>query len=424
MDYVLTIIAIVLALLLIGFFSGIELAFVSANKLTIELRKKQGNFAGKTWSGYNDKPAQFIGTTLVALNVFIVIYGLLSSELLKNAFWDRFNITNPYLRLTIETVVTTFFLLIVEALFKAIFKAKSASILGSAVLTYITHFFYSIFVNIAKFFVNIAEWLLKYLFNVKITEKKEAFSKTDLEYFVQQHNVDDEDTSNVELNQELFENALQLSDTKIRACLIPRKEIIAVPHTANITDVHNKFIETKLSKLIVYEDSIDNIIGYVHQLDLFKKPSTINEILLPIFTVPESMSAADVLAAFTKHRKSIAWVIDEFGGTAGIVTMEDVLEEIFGDIQDEYDTDEFIEKQLSATEFIFSGRIEIDYIAEKYQLDFDGGDQEAGTLSGYIINNHEGIPKQKERIIINNYQFDILSVGPTRIETIKLKKLK
>jgi putative hemolysin len=173
----------------------------------------------------------------------------------------------------------------------------------------------------------------------------------------------------------------------------------------------------------VYDESIDNIIGYVHQLDLFKKPKTINEILLPIITIPESMNAADVMTTFTKNRKSIAWVIDEFGGTAGIVTMEDVLEEIFGDIQDEYDTDEFIEKQLSATEFIFSGRIELDYIAEKYELEFDG-EQEAGTLSGYIINNHEGIPKQKERIIINNYQFDVLSVGPTRIETIKLKKLK
>ncbi len=422
MEYLVTVIAIVLSLLIIGFFSGIEIAFVSANKLSIELRKKHGSYAGKAWAAYYDKPAQFIGTTLVAFNVIVVIYGLLCSELLKSSLFNWLSIKNPYVRLFFETLLTTVLLLMVEFVFKALFKAKSAAILSSGPITLLTSFFYTIFANTAKFFVHGAEWILQYIFNVKINKTKEVFSKTDLEYFMQQHKTAEYDES-TELNQELFENALSLSETKIRECLIPRKEIESVKVDTDIELVRAKFIQTKLSKLVVFENNIDNIVGYVHHLDLFKKPANIQEILLPIITVPESMSATDLMAEFTKHRKSIAWVIDEFGGTAGIVTMEDVLEEIFGEIQDEYDTEEFVEKQLSASEFIFSGRLELDFIAEKYHIEFDGID-EAETLSGYIINNNEKIPKQKDSIIIGHYRFDILSVSETRIETVKVKKLK
>ena len=225
------------------------------------------------------------------------------------------------------------------------------------------------------------------------------------------------------MNKELFENALSLSETKLRQCLIPRKEIEAINKNAGIEEVKKKFIETKLSKLVVYDENIDNIQGYIHQLDLFKNPGSIDSVLLPIPTVPESMSATDLMNKFSKERKSIAWVVDEFGGTAGIVTMEDLLEEIFGDIRDEYDTEEFVEKQLSSNEFIFSGRLELDYITEKYKLYFPE-DEDAETLSGYIIQNHEEIPKQKDIIIIGNYQFNILNMSDTRIETVKLKVLK
>ena len=232
---------------------------------------------------------------------------------------------------------------------------------------------------------------------------------------------DEEDTT--EINKELFENALSLSEKKIRECLIPRKEIDAVDIKTNIEVVKEKFIQTKLSKLVVYEKNIDNILGYAHQLDLFKNPADLQSILLPIPIIPESMSATDLMTKFSKERKSIAWVIDEFGGTAGIVTMEDILEEIFGDIKDEYDTEEFVEKQLSANEFIFSGRLELDYITERYKLQFP--EQEGTeTLSGYIIQNNESIPKQKDRIIFGNYEFDILNVSDTRIETVKVKMLK
>ena len=418
--------AILLSLLMIGFFAGIEIAFISANKLSIELKRKQGTFSGKIWGEYADKPAQFIGTTLIGFNIILVVYGLLWSNFMGPlwdlSFWKRFNTENPYIRLVVETSVSTFILLLFEFTFKAYFRAKNETMLSSGFIAYITRFFFSAFSSVASFFVEMAEWILKYLFNIKLNNKKEAFSKIDLEHFINQTKYhDEEDTS--EINKELFENALSLSETRIRECLIPRKEIEGVDITTNIEELKNKFISTQLSKLIVYEQNIDNIAGYVHQLDLFKNPAAINEVLLPIFAIPESMSATDLMSKFSKERKSIAWVIDEFGGTAGIVTMEDLLEEIFGEIKDEYDTEEFVEKQLANNEFIFSGRLELDYITEKYKLVFPDSD-ETETLSGFIIQNRDEIPKQRETFITGNYQFDILNVSDTRIETVKLKVLK
>jgi len=422
-------IAIIASLLLIGFFSGIEIAFVSANKLSIELNRKQGTAAGRIWGEYADKPTRFIGTTLVGINIVLVIYGLLIGGMLS-PLWEWIEKQLPksltesvkYIKLLTETILSTLILLVVEFVFKAIFRARNNEILGSGFLSYITAFFYWLLSSIAAFFVNIAEWILRHLFDVKLNEKKDVFSKIDLEHFLQQtKGHEEEDTS--EINKELFENALSLSEIKLRECLIPRKEIEGVDSNTSVAAVKEKFIYTKLSKLVVYEGNIDTITGYVHQLDLFKNPATVKEVLLPIPTVPESMSATDLMNKFSKERKSIAWVIDEFGGTAGIVTMEDLLEEIFGDIKDEYDTEEFVEKQLSANEFIFSGRLELDYITEKYELEFPDAEM-AETLSGYIIQNNEAIPKQKERIIFGNYEFDILNVSDTRIETVKVKVLK
>ena len=418
--------AILLSLLLIGFFAGIEIAFISANKLSIELKKKQGTYSGKIWGEYANKPAQFIGTTLIGFNVMLVIYGLLFSSFIlpfwELTFWQKFNTENPYIRLVVETVFSTYILLLFEFVFKAFFRAKNESILSSSFFSFFTSFFFSIFSGVASIFVEIAEWILKYLFNVKLNDKKDAFTKIDLEHFINQSKNHDEDDT-TEINKELFENALSLSETKVRECLIPRKEIESVSIHTDIEDVKNKFISTRLSKMVVYEGDIDTIVGYVHQLDLFKNPAVIKEVLLPIPAVPESMSATDLMNKFSKERKSIAWVVDEFGGTAGIVTMEDLLEEIFGEIKDEYDTEEFVEKQLATNEFIFSGRLELDYITEKYKLKFPDN-EEAETLSGFIINRRDEIPKQKTTFIIGNYQFDILNVSDTRIETVKLKVLK
>ena len=221
-----------------------------------------------------------------------------------------------------------------------------------------------------------------------------------------------------DLNTDLFENALSLPDIKIRECLVPRTEIIGVDIQTSIESLTEIFMETKLSKLIVYDDTLDTIVGYVHQLDLFKKPKDIKAIIHPILLVTESMNAADLINLFSKKRKSIAWVVDEFGGTAGIVTMEDVLEEIFGEINDEYDEQEFLEKKLSANEYLFSGRLELDYLYEKYGIDFAADSAE--TLSGYLIHKHEAIPKVREVIHLSHFDAEILMVSDTRIEKVKL----
>lgn len=422
-------IAIIASLLLIGFFSGIELAFVSANKLSIELNRKQGTHSGKTWGAYADKPTRFIGSMLLGVNIVMVIYGLLIGGMLSPVWeWIASKLSSSlseyvkYIKLFVETVLSTLILLFVEFIFKAFFRARNNEIISSGFISYIAGFFFWLLSSLASFFVISAEWILRHLFDVKLNEKKEIFSKIDLENFIQQSKSHEEEDAS-EINKELFENALSLSEVKLRECLIPRKEIEGVESKTSIEVVKEKFIQTKLSKLVVYENNIDNITGYVHQLDLFKNPVSVKEVLLPIPTVPESMSATDLMNKFSKERKSIAWVIDEFGGTAGIVTMEDILEEIFGEIKDEYDTEEFVDKQLSANEFIFSGRLELDYITEKYKLEFPDA-ANAETLSGYIIQNNQAIPKQKDRIIAGNYEYDILNVSDTRIETVKVKILK
>ena len=414
-----TIIWIVLSLILIGFFAGYEIAFISANRLSIELKKKQGLRSGIILSNFMESPAKFIGTCLIGLNIVLVVYGLLFTAFLKGIAWNPLEVENEYLKLIIDTIISTFVVLVFgEFIPKAIFKARNDKLI--AFFAPVAQFFHSLLQPLASVFVSIAQWILTYIFNVRVNNKNEAFSKVDLEHFFQQ--TKDQDEENQELNTELFENALSLPLVKIRQCLVPRTEIEGADMHTSIEDLKKQFIKTQLSKLVIYDDSVDNILGYVHQIDLFKRPSSIQEILHPIIAVPESMSATDLINKFTKERKSIAWVVDEFGGTAGIVTMEDVLEEIFGEIRDEYDVEEFVEKQLAADEFIFSGRLELDYLKEKYELDFP--ENESETLSGYIINKHEAIPKQKATIIVDHYQIDVLTVSDTRIEMVKLKILR
>ena len=370
--------AIIASLLLIGFFSGYEIGFVSANRLSLELKKKQGSRAGNIIAKFLEAPTQFIGTCLIGLNISLVI------------------------------------LLIGELVPKAIFKARAASMITS--FAPIANFFHLLFKPLTIVMVSLAQWVLRNLFNVKLINKKEAFTKIDLAHFVQQTK---DEQNQQDLNTDLFENALSLPDIKIRECLVPRTEIVGVEINTTLEELQKIFEETKLSKLIVYEESLDTIVGYVHQLDLFKKPTKLASVLHSIPLVPESMSAADLINLFSKKRKSIAWVVDEFGGTAGIVTMEDVLEEIFGEIDDEYDEQEFLEKKLSDTEFIFSGRLELDYLYEKYGIDFSADSAE--TLSGYLIHNYESIPKVRTTIQLAHFDAEILSVSDTRIEKVKIR---
>jgi putative hemolysin len=414
-----TIFYIVICLILIGFFSGIEIAFVSSSKLNIELKRKQGNYAGKVLSKFMENPATFIGTSLVGINICLVIYGLLMTEA-THVFFNAIGFPeNEFLRLFVDTVIATIIVLVLaEFIPKAIFRSKPEQTL--TFLTIPIQIFYFLLYPIAKFFVQISEFILKYLFNVRITAEKTIYTRVDLEQFVKQLRTG-QDSESQEINTELFENALYLSQVRIRECLVPRNEIEAVEVNTPLEEVKQLFISSKLSKILVYEGNIDNVLGYMHHLDFLKRPTTIKSIMHRIPTVPEAMNAVELLNQFTRERKSIAWVLDEFGGTAGIVTMEDILEEIFGEIEDEYDVEEYVEKQLSNNEYIFSGRLEVEYINEKYDLDLPIEDAE--TLSGFIIENHESIPKQSERIIIGNYEFDILLVSDTRIETVKVKEL-
>lgn len=412
-------VGIVLSLLLIGFFQGLEIAFISANRLNIELRKKQGKRSGAVLSYFVENPAKFIGTTIVIINLLIVVYGLFVAKFLE-PFWQSFETLNPYAILAFNVIVAAIFLLFVVFLFKALFRANNDKILNNSFVIAIIQSVTGTFGTIASFFIKFSESILDATIDKRFRNNSTNLTKIDLEQFLEQSNEKDKDDQ--EFDTELFENALSLSDTKIRQCLIPRKEIIAVVDTTSIASLKEKFIETKLSKLIVYKDNIDSIIGYVHQLDMLKNASSIQEILLPIAAVPESMSASDLIAKFTKDRKSIAWVVDEFGGTAGIVTMEDLLEELFGEIQDEYDTEDLVEKQIAKDEYIFSGRLEVDHIVEAYNLVFLNNESE--TLSGFIIQEHETIPKQRERIIIGKYEFEILNVSATRIEMVKMRILK
>src|SRR6187401_1899901 len=370
----------VLTILLMGFFAGIEMAFYSANRMSIELKKKQGRASGQILDQFIDHPVYFLGTTLIGFNVFLVFFGLQISKVME-PLWVQLDVGSDFVRILIEILLSTFLVLVfAEFLPRAIFRARANVILSR--MAQLIDIFYQMFYPIAAICITLANWLLKYVFNVRVDEKKEVFGRTDLEH--------------------LFRQAKEAEEQK--------------------QPLNTEFFETKLSRIVVFEGNIDHIIGYVHQLDMFKRPENIQSVLLPIPAVPESMSATDLINKFTRERKSIAWVVDEFGGTAGIITMEDVLEEIFGEIQDEYDVEEFVEKQIAEHEYIFSGRLELDYINEKYGFDFPVDETE--TLSGFIINYHETIPKQKERIIIADYEFDIMNVSDTRIEMVKVKKLK
>ncbi|HTN46956.1 MAG TPA: hemolysin family protein [Flavipsychrobacter sp.] len=407
-------------IVLIGFFAGLEIAFASANRINIELKKKQGGFSGRVLGRFMENPSDFIGANLVGSTIILVIYGVLVARF--NEGWFRFLpvvFSVPYIKIIIDIVIAAAVILAFgEIMPRTLFRSKPETVLSFfAIPMWLMHHFFS---PIARLFVGISEFILKYLFNVRIKDKQ-VFNRVDMAHFIR-HTLQGHDAEPTEVNTELFENALELISLKLRKCMVPRNEIVGVSADATIGEVKQKFMATKLSRIVVYEGNLDTIVGYLHHLDLNKNPKDLRDVMHTIAAVPEAMSAVDLLTKFNKERKNIAWVIDEFGGTAGIVTMEDVLEEIFGDIKDEYDIDEYVEKQIAEHEFIFSGRLELDYLNEKYGFDLQA--EGAETLSGFIISHYETIPKNKARIIIGLYEFDILLVTDTRIETVKMKVLK
>jgi putative hemolysin len=419
-----TVILILTCLLLIVILTGVEYAYLASNKLTIELKRKQGKASGRVLGTFFDHPERFWSATVIGFYILLVCFCYLltkiTSRLISHApgqlkvYLEQYD----YIQMTFDFLLGTVIILgTIGIIAKRSFEYNPEAKLNT----------WSRFINVicevtspfAQLFTGVSEFILKYLFNVRINKKESIFERTDANQFMKHSSHGHADMD--EANKELFERALDLTKVKVRKCMTPRNETTAIDINTSVKDLRNKFVDTKLSKIVIYDETLDTVLGYTHHLDLNRRPATIQEILHPIPTVPETMSAIDLMHKFTKERKSIAWVVDEFGGTAGFVTMEDVLEEVFGDIKDEYDTEEFTEKQISEHEYIFSGRLEVDYLNEKYELDIPS--DEADTLSGFIITNHETIPKQKERIIIDNYEFEILMVTDTRIETTKLKLL-
>jgi CBS domain containing-hemolysin-like protein len=415
------IIILVILLILSGFFAGITVAFTRMNRLRLEIHKKQGKVAGRILSRFSEQPGHFVTTSLVGFSICLVVYCALAGRMI-GYYWALSplqKIPSPYLLLVADIVVAALVMLVFGMLIpRSLFRAKADRLL--VVLALPIAFFSYILSPVAKVMTAISQWILKYLFNVRIQEEERAFQVIDPENYILQ--TEPHQAEHQHLNTELFENALGLPQVKIRECMIPRKEVESLELSEGLEAATRKFIDTRLSKLIVYEENIDNIVGYIHQLDLFRGPAGIQDILYPILAIPETMSAIDLLGRFTKENRSIAWVVDEFGGTAGIVTREDVLEEIFGEIRDEHDVEEFVEKQIAEKEYIFSGRLEIDYLNEKYGFQFP--ETESETLSGFIISHYEAIPQVRTRIIIDDFEFDVLNVTETRIEIVKMRLLR
>lgn len=409
--------------IILSILAGLEYAYLASNKITIEIRRKSGSVSGQRVAKFFDYPERFWSTTVLSFYLFLVCFVFFSSQIISELlvyipFVYNFLDHHFYLRILLDFFLITAFLLftlgfISKRTFENYPEAKLENwSLFISILSLITTPF-------AKIFVTVSEIILKYLFNVNMVKEAALFERINIHNFVRQSiqgygNID-------EANKELFQKATQLTSVKVRNCMTPRNEVIAIDKRESIATLQRLFTDTKLSKIIVYDHDLDHVVGYVHHLDLIKKPSTIDEILFPILTVPETMSAINLINLFTTERKSIAWVIDEYAGTAGFVTMEDVLEEIFGDILDEYDVANYMEQPLAKSAYLFSGRLEIDYLNKKYGLKIPT--HYADTLSGYVINRYGRIPSEEERIILDRFEIEIIKVADTRIETLKIRSL-
>lgn len=415
-DPSLYLILIPITLLLSAFFSGMEIAFISANKLKIEVDSKAGNFLAKMIGFFVKRPSKYIGTMLVGNNIALVVYGILMGSLLdpKIAVY----ISNNALTLFISTVISTLIILVTaEFLPKVIFRINpNAALSFFAVPVWI--FFIVLYIPVFLI-IGISELILKYIFKVDLSNQELNFAKIDLDHFIE------ESYSNVEGDQmenevHIFRNALDFfSEVKARDCMIPRTEIAAIEVNASIDELTKILIESGRSKILVYKENIDEIIGYIHSFELFKEPKNINSILRPVLIVHESQEADEIMKQLISERKSIAVVVDEFGGTSGILTLEDIIEEIFGDIEDEFDSEDLIEIKLSDTEYELSARLEIDYLNDKYNLNLPES-EDYETLGGLITSLHESIPNKNEIIRLEGLVFKIKEVSNSRIETIKL----
>jgi len=414
-------IIIICMLILSGFFSGMEIAFVSSNRLKQELDLKRKLLPATVLQAFYNHPSRFIGALLLGNNVALVVYGIAIAHILEPFLLSYLPdyLHSQYFILFAQTILSTLLILIVaEFIPKVLFRINPNAILK--VFAVPVWIFYYLFYPLIVIYIGFSELLLKKVFRLKLSDEPYAFSSIDLEEYVKDYSPQDEVEE--ELNQEIqmIQNAMEFKHIKLRDCMVPRPEIEALEIGEDVEVLREFLTKTGHSKIMIFEKTIDQIVGYVHAYDMFSNPSTIRQIVRPIDVVPETMWAREMMQSFIKNHKSVAVVMDEFGGTSGIVTMEDVMEEIFGDIEDEYDTEEETEIKLTDNSFIFSARLEVDYLNEKYKLSIPVLD-EYETLAGFIIYQHESIPAVHERIRVKPYVFTILKATGNRLEEVKLE---
>jgi len=414
---------IFITLIFSAFAAGSEIAFISSNKLRIELDRKQGSLPAKIIWGFVKSPSRFIATMLLANNVAMVIYGIIFSEDILTH--DLLKAVLPHQLATragiliIQTLVSTLIILVAaEFIPKAIFRLNPNGILNALAIPILI--VYYLLSPVVFVILGISKFVMKRIFRIEFIEEKPVFGRVDLDFYIRDITSKNSQAEEMNTDIRIFQNALDFTEVKVRQCMVPRKEIVAISVDEPIEKLSDLFIETKLSKILVYRESIDNIIGFVHSSEMFKQPKDITSILLPISIVPEVMSANELLTLFTNQHKSIALVVDEFGGTSGMVTIEDVIEKIFGEIQDEHDDPDQVEKQVNENEFIFSGRLEIDDLNKRYHLDIPEYETYE-TLAGFIFHHHENIPEPNEEIVIPPFNITVLQVKENRIEQVRLK---
>ncbi|MDF4203738.1 hemolysin family protein [Maribacter sp. SA7] len=421
-------IIIILSLIFSAFFSGMEIAFISANKIHIEIEKKQEGFLAMVLTRLTKKPSKFIATMLIGNNIALVIYGLFMGDVLMNWF-TGIAPDNAFLKLLItdfslltQTLISTFVILITaEFLPKVLFQIYANNLLK--LLAIPAFLFYILFSFISDFIIWISDFILKYVFGTSGDEVQLAFSKLELGDYIteQMETVEEEDEVDTEI--QIFQNALEFAAVKAREVMVPRTEIVAVEMHETPKNLAKLFTETGYSKILIYNDTVDNVIGYVHSYELFKKPKTIKSILLPVEFVPETMLIQDILNVLIKKRKSIAVVLDEYGGTSGLVTVEDIVEELFGEIEDEHDTTDLREEVVDERHFLFSARLEVDDINENHKLNLPVSD-EYETLGGLLVHTLGEIPDKEVELTIASYKFTVLEVSNTKIDLISIEVLE
>ena len=414
---IIKLIIILSSILLSAFFSGMEIAFVSSNKMHLELEKKKDTLLAKVLKRLTQKPSKFITTMLVGNNISLVIYGYFMGDLLMGLFGDY--IQNEFLLLLTQTFISTIVILVTaEFLPKAVFRIYANESMN--LFAFPAYFFFLIFYVISRFITALSDFFLRIFFNAREDQVQLAFTKAELGHYIDEQLESAEDQVDSEI--QIFQNALDFHNVKAREAMIPRTEIVAVEVHDSTNNLKQLFMDTGLSKIMVYNNSLDDIIGYAHFFDLFKKPKNIRSILLPIEIVPETMMIHDILNDLILKSKSVAIVLDEYGGTSGLITIEDIIEELFGDIEDEHDSFNLLEEKVNDREFKFSTRLEVDNINEEYGLNL-AEDSTYETLGGLIVNHTENIPSTGEIIEIDNYRFTILKVTASKIEEVYLKVL-